>query len=182
MRYSTAVSCPRQPSVCFSTTSITTYYLLMLGFVPLSSAAFNIFCYANRHPSPPSPFPTVTLPHRHFRLPHRMEVASLRPDYLPTLSAAKTSKLSLVVKSPFGGGAAEVGNATPTSHIYTTSWRLMRGANNNSPTVSCHPHCHFLLSYFVVASTLTCYPTFIYCPHCHLQLLCHYCFTLQYCI
>ena len=28
----------------------------------------------------------------------RMEVASLRPDYLPTLSAAKTSKLSLLVK------------------------------------------------------------------------------------
>ena len=28
----------------------------------------------------------------------RMEVASLRRDYLPTLSAAKTSKLSLLVK------------------------------------------------------------------------------------
>ena len=28
----------------------------------------------------------------------RMEVASSRPDYLPTLSAAKTSKLSLLVK------------------------------------------------------------------------------------
>ena len=27
-----------------------------------------------------------------------MEVASSRPDYLPTLSAAKTSKLSLLVK------------------------------------------------------------------------------------
>ena len=27
----------------------------------------------------------------------RMEVASSRPDYLPTLSAAKTSKLSLLV-------------------------------------------------------------------------------------
>ena len=31
----------------------------------------------------------------------RMEVASLRPDHLPTLSAAKTSTLSLLVKSPF---------------------------------------------------------------------------------
>ena len=28
----------------------------------------------------------------------RMEVASTRQDYLPTLSAAKTSKLSLLVK------------------------------------------------------------------------------------
>ena len=28
----------------------------------------------------------------------RTEVASSRPDYLPTLSAAKTSKLSLLVK------------------------------------------------------------------------------------
>ena len=28
----------------------------------------------------------------------RMEVASSRPDHLPTLSAAKTSKLSLLVK------------------------------------------------------------------------------------
>ena len=28
----------------------------------------------------------------------RMEVASLRPDYLPTLSAAKIYKLSLLVK------------------------------------------------------------------------------------
>ena len=28
----------------------------------------------------------------------RMEVASTRPDHLPTLSAAKTSKLSLLVK------------------------------------------------------------------------------------
>ena len=28
----------------------------------------------------------------------RMEVTSSRPDYLPTLSAAKTSKLSLLVK------------------------------------------------------------------------------------
>ena len=28
----------------------------------------------------------------------RMEVASSRPDYLPTLSAAKTSKLYLLVK------------------------------------------------------------------------------------
>ena len=43
-----------------------------------------------------------------------MEVASSRPDHLPTLSAAKTSKLSLLVKSPFGGGAADVRNATPT--------------------------------------------------------------------
>ena len=43
-----------------------------------------------------------------------MEVASLRPDHLPTQSAAKTSNLYLLVKSPFGGGAADVGNATPT--------------------------------------------------------------------
>ena len=41
----------------------------------------------------------------------RMEVASLRLDHL---SSAKTSKLSLLVKSPFGSGAADVGNATPT--------------------------------------------------------------------
>ena len=32
----------------------------------------------------------------------RMEVASSRPDHLPTLSAAKTSKLYVLVKSPFG--------------------------------------------------------------------------------
>ena len=31
----------------------------------------------------------------------QMEVASSRPDHLPTLSAAKTSELSLLVKSPF---------------------------------------------------------------------------------
>ena len=43
-----------------------------------------------------------------------MEVASSRPDHLPTLSAAQTSQLSLLVKSPFGSGAADVGNATPT--------------------------------------------------------------------
>ena len=43
-----------------------------------------------------------------------MEVASLRPDHLPTLSSAKTSKLYLLVKSPFGRGAADVVNATPT--------------------------------------------------------------------
>ena len=30
--------------------------------------------------------------------PIRIEVAPSRPDYLPTLSAAKTSKLSLLVK------------------------------------------------------------------------------------
>ena len=30
-----------------------------------------------------------------------MEVASSRPDQLPTLSTAKTSMLSLLVKSPF---------------------------------------------------------------------------------
>ena len=43
-----------------------------------------------------------------------MEVVSSRPDHLPTLSAAKTSKLSLLVKSPFGGGEADAGNVTPT--------------------------------------------------------------------
>ena len=43
-----------------------------------------------------------------------MEVASLRPDHLPTLSATKASKLSLLFKSPFGSGAADVGNAAPT--------------------------------------------------------------------
>ena len=42
-----------------------------------------------------------------------MEVAYSRPDHLPTMSAAKTSKLYLLVKSPFGGGAANAGNATP---------------------------------------------------------------------
>ena len=31
----------------------------------------------------------------------RMEVASSQPDHLPTLSAAKTSELSLFVKLPF---------------------------------------------------------------------------------
>ena len=44
----------------------------------------------------------------------RMEVASSRPDHLPALSAAETSKLYLLVKSPFGGGAADAGNAAPT--------------------------------------------------------------------
>ena len=33
----------------------------------------------------------------------RMEVASSRPDHLPTLSAAETSELSLLVKSNFLG-------------------------------------------------------------------------------
>ena len=42
----------------------------------------------------------------------RMEAASLRPDYLSTLSAAKIAKLSLLVN--------------------ITSWRLMRRANNNN--------------------------------------------------
>ena len=44
----------------------------------------------------------------------RIEVASSRPVHLPTLSAAKTSKLYLLFKLPFGGGAADAGNATPT--------------------------------------------------------------------
>ena len=43
-----------------------------------------------------------------------MEVASTRPDHLPTLSAAKTYELYLLVKLIFGGRAADVGNATPT--------------------------------------------------------------------
>ena len=43
----------------------------------------------------------------------RMEVASSRPYHLPTLSADKTSELSQLVKSPFGGGGADAGNATP---------------------------------------------------------------------
>ena len=43
-----------------------------------------------------------------------MKVASSRPDHLPTLPAAKASKLSLLVKSPFGSGEADAGNATPT--------------------------------------------------------------------
>ena len=43
-----------------------------------------------------------------------MEVASSGPYHLPTQSAAKTSKLYLHVKSPFGSRAADVGNATPT--------------------------------------------------------------------
>ena len=43
-----------------------------------------------------------------------MEVASSRLDHLPTLSAAKTSKLSLLVKSPFGSGEADVGHSLPT--------------------------------------------------------------------
>ena len=46
-----------------------------------------------------------------------MEVASSRPDELPTLTAAKTFKHSLLVKSPFGGGAADAGNATPTFYF-----------------------------------------------------------------
>ena len=49
-----------------------------------------------------------------------MEVASSRPDHLPTLSAAKTSKLSLLAKSPFGGGAADAGTAAPTISKLTT--------------------------------------------------------------
>ena len=44
----------------------------------------------------------------------RMEVASSRPDHPPTLSAGKTCELSLLVKSLFGGSAADVGNVTPT--------------------------------------------------------------------
>ena len=44
-----------------------------------------------------------------------MEVASLRPDHLPTLTIAKTSELSLLVKSLFGGRAADAGTAAPTS-------------------------------------------------------------------
>ena len=43
-----------------------------------------------------------------------MEVASSRPDHLPTLWAAKTSEHSLLVKSPSDGGAANVRNAAPT--------------------------------------------------------------------
>ena len=42
-----------------------------------------------------------------------MEVASSRSDHLPTLSVAKTSKLYLLVKLSFGGGAADVFIATP---------------------------------------------------------------------
>ena len=41
----------------------------------------------------------------------RMEVAYSRPDHLPTLSAAKTSELSLLF---IGCGPAVAGNATPT--------------------------------------------------------------------
>ena len=50
----------------------------------------------------------------HFKNTIRMEVASSRPDHLPTLSVAKTSKLSRQNSSN------------------TTSWRLMRRANNNN--------------------------------------------------
>ena len=45
----------------------------------------------------------------------RVEVATSRPDHLPTLSAAKTSERSL-----------------PTNSSNITSWRLMRRANNNN--------------------------------------------------
>ena len=44
-----------------------------------------------------------------------MEVASSRPDLLPTLSIAKMSELSLLVKSTFGSGAADADTAAPTS-------------------------------------------------------------------
>ena len=47
----------------------------------------------------------------------QMEVAFSRPYHLPTLSTAKTSELSVLVKSPFGGGAADAGNATPTFYF-----------------------------------------------------------------
>ena len=50
----------------------------------------------------------------YYALKIRMEVASSRPDHLPTLSVAKTSKLSRQNSSN------------------TTSWRLMRQANNNN--------------------------------------------------
>ena len=43
-----------------------------------------------------------------------MENASSRPDHLPTLSEAKTSKLSILVKTTFCGGATDAGNASPT--------------------------------------------------------------------
>ena len=43
-----------------------------------------------------------------------MEVASSLPDHLQTMSVANTSKRFLLVKSPIGSGAADVGNATPT--------------------------------------------------------------------
>ena len=82
----------------------------------------------------------------------RMEGASSRPDHLPTLSAVRTSKLSLLVKSSFGGGAADAGNVAPSFCFSvpailkltveslwtvpkprnTTSWRSMRRANNDN--------------------------------------------------
>ena len=44
----------------------------------------------------------------------RMEVASSRPDHLPTLSAAITSVLLYSSNCIFGGGVADASNATPT--------------------------------------------------------------------
>ena len=44
-----------------------------------------------------------------------MEVVSSPPDLLPALLIAKTSELSLLVKSLFGGGATDAGIAAPTS-------------------------------------------------------------------
>ena len=44
----------------------------------------------------------------------KMEVASSRRDHVPTLSAAKASKLFLFVKSPFRWRSTDVGNAAPT--------------------------------------------------------------------
>ena len=43
-----------------------------------------------------------------------MEAASSKPEQIPTLSAAKTSKLSLFVKSPFWWQSGRFPQFTPT--------------------------------------------------------------------
>ena len=92
----------------------------------------------------------------------RMEVVSSRPDQLPTLSAAKTSELSLLVKLPFWWRSGRFRQCSSDFLLLrlsasvcrrcrgwqrwqwnryglrrpkprnATSWRLMRRANNNN--------------------------------------------------
>ena len=60
-------------------------------------------------------------------MPIRMEVASSRPDHLPTQSAAKTSNFLCSSDRLFGGGVADAGNAAPTFCFSVSAYHIDSG-------------------------------------------------------
>ena len=87
-------------SVCHTTNKYTTRTISMLHYL---SVCHTTYLYATRPISMPHDQSVYHTTYRHATRPiimFRMEVASSRPDHIPTLSVDKTSELSLLVKSP----------------------------------------------------------------------------------